>query len=35
LRTLVHGHLGAFFQTAPIEGPSLLLRAPFALMSWL
>jgi hypothetical protein len=35
LRSLVHGHLGAFFQTAPIEGPSLLLRAPFALMAWL
>jgi hypothetical protein len=35
LRSLVHGHLGDFFQTAPIEGPSLLLRAPFALMAWL
>jgi glycosyl transferase family 87 len=35
LRALVHGHLGSFFHTAPIEGPSLLLRTPFALMSWL
>ena len=35
LRSLVHGHLADFFQTAPIEGPSLLLRAPFALMAWL
>jgi hypothetical protein len=35
LRALVHGHLGSFFHTAPIEGPSLLLRSPFALMSWL
>jgi hypothetical protein len=34
LRALVHGHLGAFFQTAPIEGPSLLLRAPFAFAAW-
>jgi hypothetical protein len=33
-RALVHGHLGTFFQTAPIEGPSLLLRAPFALGAW-
>ena len=35
LHALVHGHLGAFLQTAPIEGPSLLLRAPFALAAWL
>jgi glycosyl transferase family 87 len=35
LRSLVHGHLTDFFQTAPIEGPSLLLRAPFALAAWL
>lgn len=34
LRAFVHGHLGTFFQTAPIEGPSLLLRAPFALGAW-
>ena len=30
VRHLVHGDLGAFLRTAPIEGPSLLLRAPFA-----
>lgn len=35
LHALVHGHLGAFLQTAPIEGPSLLLRAPFACAAWL
>jgi hypothetical protein len=35
LRALVHGHLADFFRTAPIEGPSLLLRSPFALASWL
>jgi hypothetical protein len=35
LRSLVHGHLGDFFHTAPIDGPSLLLRAPFALAAWL
>jgi hypothetical protein len=35
LRALVHGHLGAFFQTAPVEGPSLLLRSPFVLAAWL
>jgi hypothetical protein len=35
LRALVHAHLGAFFQTAPVEGPSLLLRSPFALAAWL
>jgi hypothetical protein len=34
-RALVHGHLGTFFEMAPIEGPSLLLRAPFALGAWL
>lgn len=34
LHNLVHGHLAAFLQTAPIEGPSLLLRAPFALGAW-
>jgi hypothetical protein len=34
LRNLVGGHLAAFLHTAPIEGPSLLLRAPFALASW-
>jgi hypothetical protein len=35
LRALVHGQLATFLQTAPIEGPSLLLRAPFALGAWL
>jgi hypothetical protein len=35
LSSLVHGHLGDFFQTAPVEGPSLLLRSPFALAAWL
>jgi hypothetical protein len=35
LWSLVHGHLGDFFQTAPVEGPSLLLRSPFALAAWL
>ncbi|HEX6388202.1 MAG TPA: glycosyltransferase family 87 protein [Solirubrobacteraceae bacterium] len=34
-RALVHGQLGAFFDSAPIDGPSLLLRAPFALLSWI
>jgi hypothetical protein len=29
---LIRGDLGAFFTSAPIEGPSLLLRAPFALL---
>jgi hypothetical protein len=32
---LVHGNLSGFFSTAPIDGPSLLLRAPFALLSWI
>ena len=31
LAALLHGHLGTFFSTAPAYGPSLLLRAPFAL----
>lgn len=31
LAALLHGHLGTFFSTAPSYGPSLLLRAPFAL----
>ncbi len=31
LMALLHGHLGTFFSTAPSYGPSLLLRAPFAL----
>jgi hypothetical protein len=35
LRALVYGHLAEFFQTAPVEGPSLLLRSPFALAAWL
>jgi hypothetical protein len=35
LRALVHGHVDHFFQAAPIDGPSLLLRAPFAFGSWL
>src|SRR5215210_3247444 len=35
LRALVHGDVATFLQTAPIEGPSLLLRAPFALGAWL
>ena len=34
-RALVHGDLGVFFQQAPIEGPSLLLRAPFAFGAWI
>lgn len=34
-RALVHGDAATFFQTAAIEGPSLLLRAPFAFASWL
>ena len=34
-RALVHGDLSAFFQSAPIEGPSLLLRAPFAFGAWI
>jgi hypothetical protein len=29
---LVRGDMGTFFSSAPIEGPSLLLRAPFALL---
>jgi hypothetical protein len=33
-RALVHGDLAVFFQQAPIEGPSLLLRAPFAFGAW-
>jgi hypothetical protein len=33
-RALVHGDLGTFFHQAPIEGPSLLLRAPFAFGAW-
>jgi Glycosyltransferase family 87 len=32
LRALVHGDLAGFFHAAPVEGPSLLLRAPFALI---
>ncbi len=28
---MADGRWSAFFQTAPVEGPSLLLRAPFAL----
>ena len=35
LDALVHGDLATFFHAAPIEGPSLLLHAPFALASWL
>ena len=35
LGALVHGDLATFFHAAPIEGPSLLLHAPFALASWL
>jgi hypothetical protein len=35
MHALVHGDLGAFFRTAPIEGPSMLLRAPFAFAAWL
>lgn len=34
-RALVHGHIATFFHAAPIEGPSLLLRAPFAFGAWL
>ena len=32
LTALLHGHLQTFFSTAPSYGPSLLLRAPFALV---
>lgn len=32
---LVHGDLGAFLRGSPVDGPSLLLRAPFAYASWL
>jgi hypothetical protein len=35
LRALVHGHIAEFFQTVPIDGPSLLVRAPFAFGAWL
>ena len=35
LRALVHGHMAEFFQTVPIDGPSLLVRAPFAFGAWL
>jgi len=31
LTALLHGHFATFFSTAPSYGPSLLLRAPFAL----
>ena len=31
LMALLHGHLGTFYSTSPSYGPSLLLRAPFAL----
>jgi hypothetical protein len=34
-RALVHGHFGAFLDMSPIDGPSLLLRAPFAFASWI
>jgi hypothetical protein len=34
-RGLVHGDFATFFQLAAIEGPSLLLRSPFAFASWL
>jgi hypothetical protein len=35
VHALVHGDLTTFLQTAPIEGPSLLIRAPFAFAGWL
>jgi hypothetical protein len=35
LRALVHGHIAEFFQTVPIDGPSLRVRAPFAFGAWL
>ncbi len=35
LRALVHGDPGTFFARASIEGPSMLLRSPFAFASWL
>jgi hypothetical protein len=35
VRSLVHGRFGDFVHTAPIEGPSLVLRAPFAFAAWL
>ena len=31
MTALLHGHFGTFFSSAPSYGPSLLLRAPFAL----
>ncbi len=31
LMALLHGHIGTFYSTSPSYGPSLLLRAPFAL----
>jgi hypothetical protein len=34
-RALVHGDFASFFSLAAIEGPSLLLRSPFAFASWL
>ena len=34
-RALVHGDFATFFHAAPIEGPSLLMRAPFAFSAWL
>ncbi len=33
LAALTHGHLGGFFSSAPAYGGSLLMRAPFALMT--
>jgi hypothetical protein len=33
LSALLHGHFGSFFQTAPPYGPSLVMRAPFALIA--
>jgi len=35
LRALVHGHIADFFRSVPIDGPSLVVRAPFAFGAWL
>jgi uncharacterized membrane protein (UPF0136 family) len=33
-RALVHGHFASFLHLSPIDGPSLLVRAPFAFAAW-
>ena len=35
MRALTHGDVGQFLQMAPVDGPSLLLRAPFAFGAWI